>query len=364
LAHSQPNKRDREISQEVLTFPNNLILLEQPETGKPRGKTMTGQLVDRIRDQGLIRVKKVAKKIATESPKLADLPEEDLEKLARVVVAEGLKDELRRAADLEKVDYLGEREKFVARSSRTGSQRTKQLYSDALDKLDAWCKKGGISTLELTPALADDWIESLKAEGKAASSIRLMVAAGSSFWTWLERRHTELRNPFRGTRARPLNKPKRKLEIPTEAEIRILENAAEEWLRAAIVLMSQVGLRAGALPSLSVSGDRYTCTTKGKEQRGKMPQEAREAIQKAGLSLRSPFQDKAVHQIEDSFRYLTKKLHGARQIAARYSCHDLRHFFAIEIYGSTHDVYQVEKALGHANVAVTETYLRSLGLET
>ena len=209
---------------------------------------MAGQLVDRVREAGLTRVKAVAKRIATESPKLADLPEEDLMKLARAVVAEGLKDDLRKAADLEKVDYQAEREKFVARSSRTGSQRTKQLYSDALDKLDAWCRKQGLSTLELTPALADDWMESLKAEGKAASTIRLMVAAASSLWTWLERRHTELRNPFRGTRARPLNKPKRKLEIPTEAEIRIIENAAEGWLKAAIVLMSQSGLGLGRFP--------------------------------------------------------------------------------------------------------------------
>ena len=177
---------------------------------------MAGQLVDRVREAGLTRVKQVAKKIAAESPKLADLPEEDLDKLARAVVAEGLREELRKAANLEKVDYKSEREKFVARASRTGSQRTRQLYCDALDKLDEWCAKQGISTLELTPALADDWIESLKAEGKAASTIRLMVAASSSFWTWLERRHTELRNPFRGTRARPLNKPKRKLEIPTK----------------------------------------------------------------------------------------------------------------------------------------------------
>jgi len=128
--------------------------------------------------------------------------------------------------------------------------------------------------------------------------------------------------------------------------------------------MSKSGVRAGALPSLSVSGDRYTCTTEGKEQRGKVPQEAREAIQKAGLSLRSPFQDKAVHQIEGGLCYLTKKLHATGQISARYSCHDLRHAFAVRIYKATHDVYQVEKALGHVGVRVTEAYLRSLGLES
>ena len=32
----------------------------------------------------------------------------------------------------------------------------------------------------------------------------------------------------------------------------------------------------------------------------------------------------------------------------------------MRLYEATHDVYQVEKALGHAKVAVTEAYLRSL----
>jgi site-specific recombinase XerD len=58
---------------------------------------------------------------------------------------------------------------------------------------------------------------------------------------------------------------------------------------------------------------------------------------------------------------LTEKLHTAGQLKARYSCHDLRHAFAVRLYEATHDVYQVEKTLGHANVSVTETYLRSIG---
>jgi hypothetical protein len=54
----------------------------------------------------------------------------------------------------------------------------------------------------------------------------------------------------------------------------------------------------------------------------------------------------------------------ARETAhrARYSVHDLRHAFAVRVYESTHDIYATEKARGHANVGVTETYLRSLGL--
>ena len=49
-------------------------------------------------------------------------------------------------------------------------------------------------------------------------------------------------------------------------------------------------------------------------------------------------------------------------MAAHYSVHDLRHFFAVKLYQEHGDIYQVELRLGHASIQVTETYLRSLGL--
>jgi hypothetical protein len=43
-------------------------------------------------------------------------------------------------------------------------------------------------------------------------------------------------------------------------------------------------------------------------------------------------------ECEDRFRYLTKKLHIARQIAARYSAHDLSHEFEVKVYQKTCDI--------------------------
>jgi site-specific recombinase XerD len=61
--------------------------------------------------------------------------------------------------------------------------------------------------------------------------------------------------------------------------------------------------------------------------------------------------------------YLVGRLYAAGKLRAKYSVHDLRHAFAVGLYEQTKDIYRVEKALGHANIAVTEAYLRSLGLE-
>jgi integrase len=127
--------------------------------------------------------------------------------------------------------------------------------------------------------------------------------------------------------------------------------------------MARMGLRVGALPSLSITGSTWTATTKGKDQIGEVTEEARKAIKKAKLSLRRPFEGLTATRILDRFRYLVRRLHAEGRITALYSVHDLRHAFAVRLYEATHDVYQVEKALGHANVSVTEGYLRSLGAE-
>lgn len=322
---------------------------------------MAGMLMDRAREGGLKRVKAIAQAIAHESPRLADLGEAELERLARVVVAEELKDELKRVSALERIPYATERENFLTRAGRTNSEHTRTAYGSALNRLEEWITRKGLSPLEVSPATADDWIADLRAEGLAASSVRLTVAAASSFWTWLERRHDGIKNPFRGTKARPAEKAKRSLAVPTFEEITAMIEAASGYLKAAIITMNETGLRVGALPSLAINGNRYTCTTKGKEQSGNVPEAVRSAIIREGLYLRAPFGNRTTSQIEDAIRYLTKKLATEGAISVRFSAHDLRHAYAVRLYQATHDIYRVKQALGHASTQVTERYLRSVG---
>jgi site-specific recombinase XerD len=317
----------------------------------------------RLPDKRADLVRTIARQIASDSPHLADLGQAELEKLARVVVAEGLKDELKGAVTREKIPYAEERERFLDRASRSGSVHTRKAYMAGIARLEAYCEEGGYAPLEITPGVADDWIESEKAQGRAPATVRLWVSGASAFWTWLERRHTELANPFRGTRARPSPKPARRLAVPSDVEIRELEAAADPLLKAAIVMMSQAGLRVGGLPSLSISGDRWRATTKGKEHSGRLPAEARAAFRRAGLPLRSPFASLSAEKLRLRLVYLVAKLHKEGKLKESYSAHDLRHSYAVRLYQATHDVYRVEKALGHSSVAVTEGYLRSLGLD-
>jgi site-specific recombinase XerD len=273
------------------------------------------------------------------------------------------------AAGLAGIDYAAEKQTFLENAGRTNSAHTRTGYRAALARLDAWTATQGITPLELTPAQADDFIYSLKAEGRAAASIRLDTAAASSFFTFLHRRHTAIDNPFRGTKARPAKRAAKKTEIPDAKEVKALIAALPPMEAAAAAVMAYRGLRAGALPTLSIAGRRFTGHSKGKDIAGELPPAALKAIQAAALPLRSPFAAPEGYKaanwtntLEKRIAAKTKELHQAGKMKAAYSCHDLRHFYAVTDYQKNHDIHRLCKLLDHASIQVTETYLKTLGV--
>jgi site-specific recombinase XerD len=305
------------------------------------------------------RAAEIVRIVAREAPSFADLPFDDQVKVAQAVMAQNIGEDVKRRVRLEKIDYPAERQAFLSRARK--SAHTVKAYTLGLAALDEWCARHGLAALEMGPAEADDWIESMR--DRSSSVVRLRIAAASAFWNWLERRHPkeQLRNPFRGTRAKPKNKYVKRIEVPDKVEIKALLSAADPVLRAAIMCMAERGFRVGALPSLSIAGGRWWAETKGHEQRGDLPDSARRAIERAGLPLRAPFAELTAAHISGRFAYLVERLEKAGTIRARYSVHDLRHAFAVRLYEeSKHDLRLVKKALGHSGISTTERYLRSL----
>ena len=264
------------------------------------------------------------------------------------------------AAGIAGIDYSVEKGTFLKNAGRTGSEHTRAGYRAALGRLDAWAARQKISPLELTPAQADDFIYSLRGD-RAAASVRLDISAASSFFTWLERRHAGVKNPFRGTKARPAEKAVKKTEAPDAPDVETIIRGLPADLAAAAAVMAYRGLRAGALPTLSISGTRFTGHSKGKDIAGTLPPEALEAVKAATLPLRGPFSGILPNTLEKQIARAIGKLHKAGEVKAPYSCHDLRHFYAITEYRKDNDLYRVMKLLGHASIAITARYLKSLG---
>jgi len=269
-------------------------------------------------------------------------------------------DTLRAEVKIKGIDYQVLKKTFLDNISKTNSKYTKKGYTASLYRLDVWTLKQGLNPLMLTPAQADDFIYSLKADGRASASIRLDTAVCSSFYTFAHRRHTTIENPFRGTKARPVKKAEKIPEIPNVSEIQVIITALPPMEATAVMIMARRGLRIGALCDLEIRGNNYYTTSKGKSIQGTFSEEVIQAIKGAGLNQKKPFNKIDIESVRNRIAYTIRKLKQDGTISADFSCHDFRHFFAITEYEKDHDIHRLKGLLDHASIQVTETYLKSL----
>ena len=199
------------------------------------------------------KVENMALDIARNSPELNDLTDGQLEQIARIVITQNLTNELNIKSKIINIDYKMEKDIFLLQAGRTGSEYTQISYYKSLRKLEKYTNKNGLNILQLTPGQADDFIYSLTG---SPNSKNLTISGVSSFYSYLERRHSVIKNPVRGTKARPVKKPAREIEIPGETELFTILNSLPEMERAAVYIMSYRGLRVGALRKMNLPAPR------------------------------------------------------------------------------------------------------------
>ena len=285
---------------------------------------------------------------------MADLSSEQLEQIIQLVTPDN------------HVDWNKERQVFLEDCK---SLYTRRAYDSALQRFESWANQEEINPLNMSAANADHFIRFLKREGRAPSSIRIDIAAVSAFYTWLERYYKTIRNPIRGTRIRPPNETKKGAEIPDLNELKLILAAMPPVERAIIKTMAFRGLRAGALPTLCKRGERYIGKSKGKSLKEgpvegiTLPPDVIKTIENAGLNINQPFALMSVDAIKCRIWYRISKLYQAGEIRAPYSCHDFRHFFAVQEYKKDKDILRVSRLLNHAGIEITQTYLQSISVE-
>jgi integrase len=129
-------------------------------------------------------------------------------------------------------------------------------------------------------------------------------------------------------------------------------------LRAAVIAMAFRGFRIGALAGLTVTGSRFTTTSKGKAWTGELPPRVMAALRDRG---RHPFEGVKAGTTAAHFKRVTRRLAATGEIAHAYSVHDLRHFYATTEYRKDRDIFRVSGLLNHADVKVTMKYLHDIG---
>jgi integrase len=300
------------------------------------------------------------------APGLDGLNADQLGKVGQLVYAQRLAAQMNAKVDIAGIDWKTEREKFL---SDCRSAETRRSYSASLVRLEKWAARENAEPLTLPPAAADQFIRDLKAEGRAAASARRDIAAASAFYSFLERYYSAVKNPFRGTRIRPPSASKKETVIPTAADYKTIIKELPPVEKAIAAALAERGLRAGALPTLELKSGKYHGRSKGKALEEDnaagvtLPKKVLAAIRAAGLDIKKPFADWTANSIERRINYHIGKLYKAGKIAAAYSCHDFRHYFAVKEYRKNKDIFRLSKLLNHAGIQITQVYLKSLGIE-
>ena len=306
---------------------------------------------------------------------LKEFSSNQLAEIAKLVVVQNYTQEMKRDVDLLKFNYSELKESFLQTVSN--SKNTKQAYLNALSNFESYvagCKIDNI--LNITNSIADSFIYNLRNAGKSASTVRQYVGGVSSFFSYAERESDGLiKNCFRGTKARPQAKTNNSgkfynicindntlNEVNSDIE-KLISHIENKELKVIILIMKSCGLRVGAFnDKFQIKGNKFICTTKGAEFIGTLPESCLKAIRQAGLKHTDVFAGWTDNKVKCLFKYYTRNLYKAGVIHYAYSCHDLRHFFAVSEYKKDCDIYRVSKALGHSSIAITEKYLKGLNV--
>lgn len=318
---------------------------------------------------------KTVEKSILQMPALKDLSAEQLEEIAKLVVVQNYTQEMKRDVELMKFNYADLKESFLQTVS--ASKNTRLAYNNALSNFESYvagCKIDNI--LNITNSIADNFIFSLRNAGKSASTVRQYTGAVSSFFSYAERTTDGIvKNCFRGTKARPKVKTNNAgkfynisvnentlKEVESDIE-KIISHVENKELKAIILIMKTCGLRVGAFTKdFQIKGNKFFCKTKGDEFIGTLNDDCLKAIRQASLKHTDVFAGWTDNKVKCLFKYYTRNLYKAGVIHYAYSCHDLRHFFAITEYKKDCDILRVSRMLGHSGISITEKYLKGLNI--
>lgn len=218
--------------------------------------------------------------------------------------------------------------------------------------------------VDTTAEIVDDYIIELSKEYSSAS-VRLHVAALSSFFNKLLRWGYIESNPFKGSDL-PKVKRVRELSVPTAEDVEEILSYCEDKgiVKAyiAVYLMIHLGIRVGAIAGISVQGNRYTAESKGKNISGDFPSFVAEEVSRWGFDLGTdkPFSEINKGIVQYHLTKICDSLYTAGVITVKCHAHSFRHYFAVQKYKESRDIYEVSRLLNHTSVSITQRYLESL----
>ena len=273
------------------------------------------------------------------------------------------------------------------------AQRTVELYTLDLHKLQVHARQGNVTLIAVQNTHIRRWVAQMHSGGRSARGIALILSGWRGFYTWLGREGLVSSNPVQDVRSPKAAKPLPKalsvdeaVQLASYKTQNLAGNAhsadhaqLEARDRCITELLYGCGLRIGELVGLDARAsarargwidlDAAEAHVLGKgSKRRSVPvgSKALEALSQ-WLALRDTWArfDAALfinarggRLTPQHIRVRLKQRSLQAGLATPVHPHMLRHSFASHVLQSSGDLRAVQELLGHANITTTQVYTR------
>jgi len=291
-----------------------------------------------------------------------NLSQSDFLKIERAVLIDDLKDEYRR---LRKEAFFNLEKQLESWMSNVVSHNTVRVYANAIDIFLEYVNH---DVLNISVEKADEYIWYLKKRFGADKTVKVYLGAVSSFYSHLTRYSYTQINPFKGTKVTLKDEPMKKKVIPTEHDIKSLDNELQNILnrksynqtKIAITLMNKYGIRKGFLDNMELVGNKLSSFNKGKVYKVTLQEEEAVWMSNNIGVWQNMKSNTIVTYINKAVNNLVRKM----ELNKPFSVHCFRHKFAIDFYNNSgHDIERLRLLLNHGSFTTTQKYLRELDIE-
>ena len=267
------------------------------------------------------------------------------------------------------------------------AERTQMLYAHDLAKLMAFAQAVPIPLLSVTPAHVRRWVGVMRAKGRSARGIALILSGWRGFYRWLGLQDCVSSNPVQDVRGPKTPQPLPKaLGVDDAMQLADQGQVGDDPVlrardQAMLELLYGCGLRLGELLSLDVHASAHAAgwidmanaqahvLGKGGKRRSVPVGRAALAAVQHWLEARTAW----LASRQEPALFLSRRLQRLSANQARLRLrqrsvvaglatpvhpHMLRHSFASHLLQSSGDLRAVQELLGHANISTTQRYTR------
>jgi integrase/recombinase XerC len=279
------------------------------------------------------------------------------------------------------LDYLKDLE-----VERRLALRTREIYADALRRLDASARADGVALHAVRSHHVRTWMARAHRGGLSPRSVALMLSGWRGLYRWWGEQAVVASNPVQGVRAPRQAKPLPKA-LSVDHAVALAEHREEDGDarlmardRAIVELLYGCGLRVGELLGLDARAgrdgggwiDRDDTTAhvlgKGSKRRsvpvGRAAMEALDTWLAVRETIAKPHEPalfvgtRGTRLGANQLRSRLKRTAVMAGVPAHVHPHMLRHSFASHLLQSSGDLRAVQELLGHANITTTQVYTK------